>query len=1246
MRRNGMGRWTIGILTALLLTAASSAQAATITWSGGSSSSWTDAGNWDFGVPTSGDDVVINDGAGFVIEFDDFSAPTFASLTVNSATGILDTFGNSMTISGDLILSADTMEINSGSLIQVMGNVSVASGAQLILNDGTFQAAGILGWGGGNGDFLMSAGTTVLLLDGVSPQTLPASSGGTPLVSYADLTIDNGDPSGVTLGGDVMAENVTINTGKTLTVPGGVILTLNGSMDWGSGGSGGNFNMSAGSTLTLAGVGQVAPFSESGAPNVQYADVSITGTGAFLSGSYFFDSLGLAPGADATLSSGNVTVSGATTVSSGATLTLNAGDILIAEGTLGWFGALGTLTMNAGSLLILGAGAASSQTLPAGSYADVEIANPNGVTIDGSVSLSNLTVENNASFDTSLFDVTVSGCVFVPPGDSGTLILQVPSGSPAPPNDNFAVQAFDLALGDGATPGTTLILQGDGRLNLQQLTVALNSTLMAHQGGPGNYEDAAIDVSGDILIDGTYDAGSEGKMVMGGPLGAAVNGNPVTFFNLQLGKTSPVTVDFNVNVTVGGFLGINGSTNLSANFMLETLPAGVSQVELSDTSGATVNITDLSILGNTVLLGTGASTWDIFNGFTVAPGATLDLDTGNTVTLLSSISGTAIDGTLLLNGSTLDVQSFSASLDVNPGGLLDMGTTGRIDLNAPVGIFVSGTLDGGMGGILTINDSSGYLDANGGTLQTPVGGSPVFQSGSPGTIPLNVYISGAGSVLNLESGTFVGLGSSGLFIGDQTSIPALNNVTFASTMPGGRHICIQRNESGGALTLTWSNLVMDDSFGPGSGFNIEATNIGSSTVTIDVTTSSGVGTGDADESENGPIVILWTGGGGGSPPFIFGIAPGFGNTSGGDFIEIEGMNFDGAASVFFSNGGGSAPATGVTVVNSSLITCSTPSFSPGSAALVISQTSGSDSHVFFFSTPSSVAGSVTGGSSVNDYRMISIPGFITNEEAFEALELSLGSHDPSQWRVFMFDPSGFYDELTPGSIPDPDETFTGRAVWLISRNSSSISANTLTTAPTSDLHQFYDAGWNQIGNPYTVDVSWGSVMVQDLDPSTGNPNGSPAPATSSPIIDNTLYYWNGVEYVSSSILEPGEGYWMFNAAGHEIELEVPNPGGAAKPLIGPVHTPLQAPSVPPPPPPGGVLSSGGGSAVSSGGSSSGASGATSFSSSGSSSGTGGGGGGGGGGGCWVERSEAARFFPLPILAMLLLGLTVMRRRAS
>lgn len=74
-------------------------------------------------------------------------------------------------------------------------------------------------------------------------------------------------------------------------------------------------------------------------------------------------------------------------------------------------------------------------------------------------------------------------------------------------------------------------------------------------------------------------------------------------------------------------------------------------------------------------------------------------------------------------------------------------------------------------------------------------------------------------------------------------------------------------------------------------------------------------------------------------PTVTGVSPSSGDPAGGAHVTITGTNFTGATSVTF---GGSA-ATGVTVVNSTMITATTPAHAAGTVSVVVTTHGGSNS---------------------------------------------------------------------------------------------------------------------------------------------------------------------------------------------------------------------------------------------------------------------------------------------------------------
>lgn len=99
--------------------------------------------------------------------------------------------------------------------------------------------------------------------------------------------------------------------------------------------------------------------------------------------------------------------------------------------------------------------------------------------------------------------------------------------------------------------------------------------------------------------------------------------------------------------------------------------------------------------------------------------------------------------------------------------------------------------------------------------------------------------------------------------------------------------------------------------------------------------NSTFGSGTPGYGRSGIVVITYTA----AVPTVGSASPSAGTRAGGTFVTITGTNFGGATSVTF---GGTA-ATGVTVVNSTTITCTAPAHVPGLVSVAVSGPGGTGS---------------------------------------------------------------------------------------------------------------------------------------------------------------------------------------------------------------------------------------------------------------------------------------------------------------
>ena len=116
------------------------------------------------------------------------------------------------------------------------------------------------------------------------------------------------------------------------------------------------------------------------------------------------------------------------------------------------------------------------------------------------------------------------------------------------------------------------------------------------------------------------------------------------------------------------------------------------------------------------------------------------------------------------------------------------------------------------------------------------------------------------------------------------------------------------------------------------------------------------------------------------------------------------------------------------------------------------------------------------GETVNQYQIISVPLNLQNTNA-EAVFDELNEYDVKYWRLFHYN-DGTTDEYKQGFINiDP-----GLGYWLIVREPTSITTGEGRTVPIDSVTGYQidlNPGWNQIGNPFDIDVNWDAVIIDN-----------------------------------------------------------------------------------------------------------------------------------------------------------------------
>ncbi len=161
----------------------------------------------------------------------------------------------------------------------------------------------------------------------------------------------------------------------------------------------------------------------------------------------------------------------------------------------------------------------------------------------------------------------------------------------------------------------------------------------------------------------------------------------------------------------------------------------------------------------------------------------------------------------------------------------------------------------------------------------------------------------------------------------------------------------------------------------------------------------------------------------------------------------------------------------------------------------------------------------TGGQPEN-WRMFSIPFVLKDNKVATMFESKLGTYDKSKWRIVHYknDAEKFIEYRQGLSVVE-----RGKGYWLNSVQPANIpmvgkaSVSTRGNLSTINLQK----GWNQIGNPYTFDVSWPDILT--FNNATG--------------IGGLRIYTGGTSLVDSNVLKAYGGAYVF--VDNAITLQIP-----------------------------------------------------------------------------------------------------------
>jgi hypothetical protein len=117
------------------------------------------------------------------------------------------------------------------------------------------------------------------------------------------------------------------------------------------------------------------------------------------------------------------------------------------------------------------------------------------------------------------------------------------------------------------------------------------------------------------------------------------------------------------------------------------------------------------------------------------------------------------------------------------------------------------------------------------------------------------------------------------------------------------------------------------------------------------------------------------------------------------------------------------------------------------------------------------------GGTVNQYQIISVPFNLQNTNA-EAVFDELGAYNIKHWRMFRHDGISTREYRDGFTNIDP-----GLGYWLIVREQATITTGEGRTLRLDSItHGFeidLEPGWNQVGNPFDIDISWDDVIFDN-----------------------------------------------------------------------------------------------------------------------------------------------------------------------
>jgi hypothetical protein len=284
---------------------------ATDIWSGASSSSWSDSGNWSLGAPPGTGDVAEFDGGGggsSLLSVTLNEPATIDGLQIESSWDGTLTLQNALAVGGTSQLSAGTIDVSS-----VTSGSTTITGSLTNTGTMTYSAPTALGWD--------AAGTLT------NKSTLDISAGSTFALLNGGILKNSG-----TINDDISGSGFEIDSAAALNNNAGAIFSFGGDSNFGYVTAPGTFN-NLGTLKKIAGTGtselNLNFSNQGGTINVASGTIEVDSVGGSSTGGSFT----VATGAVLDLTGGqSISYSGSYTGTGTGTIALDAGTLDVATG--------------------------------------------------------------------------------------------------------------------------------------------------------------------------------------------------------------------------------------------------------------------------------------------------------------------------------------------------------------------------------------------------------------------------------------------------------------------------------------------------------------------------------------------------------------------------------------------------------------------------------------------------------------------------------------------------------------------------------------------------------------------------------------------------------------------------------------------------------------------------------------------------------------------------------------------------